>query len=262
MSDVLAVALAAMQADSSRLDRVALNLANATTPGYKREVMAARPFADLFASEVAAQSPGASGDARPSFAAADGALVRFDVRPGPLKMTGEPLDLALTGDGFFEVSTPNGTAYTRQGNLHVDPSGRLVTAQGDAVMGVGGEIFLTTTKPVIDGSGNVTEPFATTGPASVNPGKPVAQIKVVRFENPATLQRLGAGLLRAGQAETGVAGGTPQVKQGALESSNVDSMREMAQLMETTRHFETMQKVAQGYDDIMSTAIRKLGDLA
>jgi len=90
----------------------------------------------------------------------------------------------------------------------------------------------------------------------------VAQIKVVLFENPAALQRLGAGLLSAGQAETGSAGGSPQVKQGALEGSNVDSMREMAQLMETTRHFETMQKVAQGYDDIMSTAIRKLGDLA
>jgi flagellar basal-body rod protein FlgG len=262
MSDVLAIALAAMQADAGRVDRVALNLANASTPGYKREVVATRPFTDLLASEVAAQTAAPAGAPRQSLPAADGTLVRFDMRPGSLRMTGESLDLALTGDGFFEVSTPSGLAYTRQGNFHVDPSGRLVTAQGDAVMGVSGEIFLTTSKPVIDGSGNITEPFATTGPASVNPGRPVAQLKVARFEDPGALQRMGAGLLVAGEAKVDASGGALQVRQGALENSNVESMREMAQLMETTRHFETMQKVAQGYDDIMSTAIRKLGDLS
>jgi flagellar basal-body rod protein FlgG len=263
MQEVLAIALASMHHDMSRVDHIALNLANATTPGYKREVVAVRPFADAVDALAAEAQPGgevARGEARPS----PGALQVFsDLRPGTLKMTGQPLDLALMGDGFFEVSTASGPAYTRQGTFKVDERGRLVTLQGHSVMGRSGEITLTTQNPLIDAAGNVTEPHATTGPSAGGPGAIVAQLKVVRFDRPEALERLGEGLLTApsGLSPSPLADTRPQVRQGALENANVSSMHEMVQLVQTMRHFESMQKVAQGCDEMLGTAIRKLGDL-
>jgi len=83
----------------------------------------------------------------------------------------------------------------------------------------------------------------------------------VRFQDPARLERLGAGLVAAGAGMTLVADGQARVQQGALENANVSSMQEMVQLMETMRHFESIQRVAQGYDEMLGTAIRRLGDL-
>jgi flagellar basal-body rod protein FlgG len=261
MQEVFAIALVSMQQDMTRLDRVALNLANVSTPGYRREVVAVRPFAQVLdgaeaaqravvaaASEVAAQAPGR-------------VEVLSDTRPGTIRVTAVPLDVALTGDGFLEVSTESGLAYTRQGNLRIDARGRLVTSQGDAVMGKNGDIHLTTQTPVIDASGFITEPNATTGPSAAAPGTPVAQLKVVRFENPRAMQRLGDGLLAPGDGMTVVEDGNAHVRQGALENANVTSAQEMMQLIQTMRHFESMQRVAQGYDEMLGMAIRKLGDL-
>jgi len=257
MSQILAVALASMQQDMQRLDRVAQNLANVATPGYKREVVAARPFAEAVSAGLDTGDP-----AEPFPAAAPGAVeVLSDLRPGSLKVTGQPLDLAIGGEGFFEVSTGGGPAYTRQGSFQADGRGRLVTAQGHPVMGRNGEIHLTTPTPVIDAAGNVTEPDATTGPAASAPGTPVAQLRVVRMEEPRAARRIGEGLLLAGGRVTEVGEGQAKLRQGALENSNVSSVQEMVQLIQTMRHFESMQKVAQGYDEMLGAAIRKLGDL-
>jgi flagellar basal-body rod protein FlgF len=260
MQDVFAIALASMHHDVSRLDRVALNLANVGTPGYRREVVAARPFVEVLDAMSAsrASAPGITTDDP----RAPGRLqVLSDTRAGAIQVTGQPLDVALTGDGFFEVVTDAGPAYTRHGSFHVDARGRLVSAQGHPVMGRDGEIHLTTRTPLIDAAGAVTEPDATTGPSAAAPGTPLAQLKVVRFEDPRSLQRLGAGLVAAGPGMKVAADGEAQIRQGALESSNVNSMQEMVQLVETMRHFESMQRIAQGYDEMLGTAIRKLGDL-
>lgn len=255
MPSILHIALTGMHQDMARLDRIAHNLANASTPGYRREVVAAKPFAEML--EAAATQADASPAAQPS----GEVEVLTDTRPGTLRMTGQPLDVALSGDGFFEVSTASGPAYTRQGNLRADERGRLVTADGNPVMGVNGEIVLTTRTPVIDAQGRITEPDATAGLAVGSPGTPVAQLKVVRFENARALQRLGNGLVAPGAGMTIVEDAAGQIRQGALENANVSSMHEMVQLMETMRHFESLQKVAQGYDEMLGTAIRRLGDL-
>ncbi|WP_459569022.1 flagellar hook-basal body protein [Cupriavidus sp. 8B] len=253
MQEIFAVTLASMHQDMARLDRVALNLANVTTPGYKREVVSAQPFSQVvdamaFAPEQAVGP--------------DGLQVLSDMRPGTMKLTGQALDVALASEGFFEVTTPNGLAYTRQGNFRTDARGRLVTVQGYPVMGKNGDIYLATQSPAIDTAGNITEPNATTGPSALNPGAAVAQIKVVRFDSPKTLPRLGEGLVAAGSGMTVANDAEMQIRQGVLENGNVNSMQEMVQLMQTMRHFESMQKVAQGYDDMLGTAIRKLGDLS
>ena len=254
MQEIFAITLASMHQDMARLDGVALNLANVSTPGYKRGIVSTQPFATLV--------DAVDGRAEASATEATGVQVLNDMRPGTVKLTGEVLDVALAGDGFFEVTTPSGPAYTRQGNFRKDALGRLVTAQGYPVMGKNGEIFLTTQTPVIDSMGNITEPNATTGPSAVNPGTPVAQIKVIKFDSPKTLQRLGEGMVSAGAGMTVVDDTNVQIRQGALENGNVSSMQEMMQLIQTMRHFESMQKMTQGYDDMLGTAIRKLGDLS
>jgi len=238
MDYVLSSILGSMQADMDRMDRVAMNLANLQTPGYKREVATTAPFA-------ARVQAGAS-------------AVHADPEPGTLKATGQALDLALSGPGWFEVSTPGGLAYTRQGSLRLDAAGRLVTQRGFPVMGLGGEIVLTSEAPTIDAAGRLFD----SGSTHRGESAPVAQLKIVQFARGAAMQRVGDGLLVVRSASALVPDGEVQVRQGFLENSNVSHMREMVALLEAVRHLETMQKVALGYDEMLSTSIRKLGDTA
>lgn len=260
MQQIFAIALAAMQQDMARVNSIAGNLANVSTPAYKREIVAARPFVDVL--DDAARVSGSSGGPGSLGSAAASMAVMLDSRPGTLKSTGQALDVAITGDGFFEVNTESGPAYTRQGNFRVDARGRLVTAQSEPVMGKGGEIYLTTQTPVIDEAGNITEPQATSGPSAAAPGTPVAQLKLTSVDKPGEMQRLGNGLLTGGGAATPIDDANVHLRQGALENANVSSMQEMVQLIQTMRHFESMQKTAQGYDEMVGTAVRKLGDLS
>lgn len=252
MPDVLAIALDSLHQDMSRLDRIATNLSNVSTPGYKREVAGARPFAEMLGN-VAGPA-----QVTPADASALVPLVMLDGRAATQRSTGRSLDVALTGEGFFEVGTDDGPAYTRQGDFRIDAQGRLVTAGGQPLVGKGGaEIRLTTSTPVIDGAGTVTEPDAP------NRGTlPSGQLKVVRFESLAGMRHLGQGLLSAGMNGSAMADGDVRLRQGALENSGVDSMQEMVALMQTMRHAESMQRLAQGYDELLGTAIHKLGDLS
>lgn len=261
MQEILSITLASMQQDMERVNGIATNLANVATPGYKRSVAAMRPFVDAMNDVVQADGLMPAG-AHAMAGTALSQLVRLDNRAGTIRHTGEPMDLAINGDGFFEVSTQNGPAYTRQGNLRTDPRGRLVTAHGDPVTGNNGEISLTTLNPVIDSMGNVTEPGATTGPSVGVPGEPVAQLKLVKFDDPSSMRPMGNGLMSAGTGMNVMKQSDVQVTQGALENSNVNPIPEMTQMMIGVRHFETMQKITQGYDDMIGTAINKLGELS
>lgn len=239
MSPVLAATLQSLQLDASRLERVASNLANAQMPGWRRAVEATG-----FSRQVLA----AQGQDAP--AASQVAPLRLDPRPGALRATGQPLDLALSGAGWFAVQGPDGLAYTRRGDFHLDAQGRLVTAQGHTVLGLAGEIVLAGRSPVIDAQGRVTEPG--------EPGRVVAQLRVVSFAQDATAQRLPDGLVRFAATPQDVA--QPQVRQGWLENANVAPAHEMLQLMQVLRHAESLQKVATGWDELQAGAIRRLGE--
>jgi flagellar basal-body rod protein FlgF len=240
MDTLLSAVLGSMHADMARMERVAMNIANAQTPGFKREVVAAAAFGAQLSAAATALS------------------VHLDLRPGTLKATGQELDVALSGAGWFEVATPAGAAYTRLGQFHLDAQGRLVTQQGHPVMGVGGEIVLLQGRPVIDAAGRVFE--ATPGAAAAGREAPSAQLKIVQFESGAPIRRLGEGLvLPQGQALP-AAPDALQVRQGFLENSNVSHLHEMVQLLATVRHMESLQKVALGYDEMLGASIRKLGE--
>ena len=242
MDPVLSVVLGSMHADVARMERVAMNIANAQTAGYKREVVTATPFAARV-----------DDAARP-------VAVHTDQRPGTLKRTGASLDVALAGPGWFEVATPQGVAYTRQGHFRQDAQGRVVTQQGHPVLGVGGEIVLSAAVPGIDAAGRIFEGAGAADGAARTGAAPSAQLKVVQFDGATAMHRLGDGLFRLQGEPVHSAEGAVQVRQGFLENSNVSHMHEMVRLLETVRHMESLQKVALSYDEMLGTSIRKLGE--
>jgi len=233
MKTVPEIALAALQGDMARMNSISSNLANALTPGYQRQVVVQQgvPFAN--------RVDGLARDLK----------VLNDSRAGTLKPTQQPLDIALASSGFFEADTPEGPAYTRAGSLQVDARGRLTTAQGYPIQGKGGEIFVTTQTPQIDAAGVVTDA-----------GRVVGQIKVVRFDNPERMTRLGNGLYQAGSGGAIAPDADIRIRQGFLENSNVSHVSEMVNMMQTLRHFESVQRATQAYDEMLGTAVRKLGE--
>ena len=244
MNEVLAVSLQSLQGAMARLDQLGMTHATELTTGYKRGVAVQTPLATNNAGHLAGAQTAAQQAAVPvQFAA--------DLRAGTLKSTGQSLDLAIGGKGYFEVMTDSGLAYTRQGNFRVDARNRLVTEQGYPVMGNAGEITLDGAHPSVSAGGSI---------ASSVTGAQIAQIKLVEFEQETSPERLGNGLFAAATGMKSVADEDVQVRQGFIENSNATSTLEMASLVQAMRHFEGMQKVLQGYDEMLGTAIRKLGD--
>lgn len=241
MSDALSIAATSMMDDMQRVASISNNLANVTTPGFKRELTANAGFADYILSPQLKQM---------SLLPVRLPASQFvpDNQPGSLRQTGNPLDLALEDDGYFELIGPQGPLYTRQGSFQLDAAGRLVNHDGRAVMGTGGEITLANGQPRIARDGQIFDA-----------DKLVGQVRVVRFADPRVLEKAGGGVYVAtqdGAAETVNA----RMRQGHLENSNVVTTTEMVRLIETMRHFESNQKLIQSYDDMMERAIRTLGD--
>lgn len=232
-----------MGVDQSRLNAIAVNLANVRTPAYKRELVNAVGFeAQMNALEQRASGAQASPALSASYS---------DMRNGAVQFTGRPLDVALTGQNvFLELSRDGKTIYGRQGAMHADEQGRLVTAQGDLVMGQGGEIRVVSTSPRIDHLGNVYDQ-----------GRFVDKLSMASFKEPEKMTRLGGGVYDAG-SQQGLAAqdGAFSVLQGYLEGSNVDPAREMVGMIDVMRHFESLQKTAQFVDEMTGRAVQKLGE--
>jgi flagellar basal-body rod protein FlgF len=239
MVDAIGAAVASMTNDIARMTVIGQNLANASTAGYRREMAVATPFQDVL-----------SAGAGRTYATALAGVDRVqDFKPGMLQATRNPLDLAIEGDGFFEVMTDAGARYTRQGNFRLDALGRLVNEAGAPVMGEGGEIVLKSAQIGIDAQGRILEG-----------DRPAGQLRIARFTDPHTLAHLGSGMYAMGDGSTLRSDGYARVRQGFLEGSNVNSTQEMVKMIETVRHFESGQKVIQAYDDMLSRALTKLGE--
>jgi flagellar basal-body rod protein FlgG len=250
----ISIAARIMADDIFRLNVVSQNLANVNTPGYKKDVVSSRPFIE----QLQASAAGAQAGLAMQGLSAQGASMQVplpalssvpDFRQGTLTGTGNPLDLALEGGGFFELAGADGPVYTRAGSFRLDNRARLVSPAGLPVMGMGGEISLAGAQPTIDKQGRIFEA-----------GQLAGQLKVVRFADPRALEPLGGGLYRA-ESRGDVTVEPFAVRQGFLESSNVAALPEMVHVMELMRRFETAQKIAQSYDGMLGGAIQKLGEL-
>lgn len=249
MTTITAITVHALGADQARIERVATNLSNVQTPGFKREVWSERSSATgSFARLMEVDGAPETGTEPFAPSTAGVSAIVHDLRQAALRSTGRSLDFALAGPGYFEISTPQGPAYTRRGDFGVDAHGRLVTSQGDALVGTGGDISVTSDQFTIDAQGRVLEA-----------DRMVGQLRLVDIPD-ADLHALGGGLYTASGGVREIPSGSAQVRQGFLENANVDMAHEMVDLAATARHFEAMLRVTQGRDELLGTAIRKLGD--
>jgi flagellar basal-body rod protein FlgF len=233
MSSGIYVAVAGAVAQSNALDATANNIANASTAGFHGDRVTFRE------AMTAAKSP--------DMALVNTGTARVDSEAGALTPTENPLDLALEGDGYFSVETPQGTRYTRAGNFQLDDQRTLVTADGLAVRGEGGPITIPPTATEIA--------VAADGTVSAD-GQAVGKLHLVRFAGN-QLRREGGTLFSAsGRPE---AGELPKVRSGMLESSNVNVVRGVVDLVKVSRTYESLMRVIQGYHDVESRAARDLG---
>lgn len=239
MADGAAIAAASMSGDIQRINIISHNLANALTPAYKRMWPVSTEFNTLMAPEGHSASAALS----------EAMETSSDFRAAPSRHTGNPLDLAIDGDAFFELNDASGaTTFTRQGSLALDAGGRLIAPGGAAVAGVSGEIRLESAEVNIDRTGRILDKDTVVG-----------LIKLVRFDDASKLVSVGLGRYAQGGAVLEPAGEGASLRQGHVEASNVVPADEMVRMIETMRHFEGGQKVIQWYDDMLEQALSRLG---
>jgi flagellar basal-body rod protein FlgF len=245
MNSGMYAALSGNMMAQQRLDVLTNNLANVNTAGFKRDRMV---FESVLGT-VKNPSPGTG--TLTTAPVLSGASFATDYSAGPLKQTGNTLDLAIDGDGFFVVNTPDGKAYTRQGNFHLDAGSKLANADGFEVLANGGPVTITGGRVEIDGKGGV-----------LVDGNQIASLDVVDFPKPYTLQKSGSVQFSpAGQEGDAQPARNPGIRQGFLEESNVNPLVEMAQLIETNRYYESCVKAVQSFDNMANKAANDLGRL-
>jgi flagellar basal body rod protein FlgG len=218
---------------TQRVELAAQNMSNMTTAGYKSRYR----FQHLVDSQPGIVSPGAPAD------------MSVDFTVGKLQHTGNPLDLALAGTGFFTVRLNEQVLYTRAGQFTRDTDGRLVTPEGAVLQSLGGDVQLQDGKVSVLADGTLQQD-----------DQPVSQLAIAAFDDPNVLKPVGAGLFSApsglARDETGA-----QVRQGMLESSNVTTATEMVSMMAAMRSAEAGQRLVQVYDDLMGRVLTTFGQM-
>jgi flagellar basal-body rod protein FlgF len=217
-------ACTALMGRSQALDLVANNLANVSTPGFRAQH---EVFRSLLASSSILPMSGLN-QAVNNYSVLGGS--QLDFTQGSLEKTGNDLDLAIQGSGFFVAQTANGQVFTRNGNFHVSPKGRLVTAEGDPVLGDSGLI------DIVGGPVSVSSD----GTISVN-GAVAGQLRIVDFPAGTNLTNVGATYYSA-PPKTEVPAQGASVQQGSLESSNVNPVASAVELVTLQRYAELMQR--------------------
>jgi flagellar basal-body rod protein FlgF len=241
MDNTLLVSLSQQLAAYRSMDVIANNIANIGTTGYKRESM---QFAEYV--EQSTPSEGETGPQPISFVQDKGTVL--DLTQGALTHTGAPFDLAINGAGYFTVKTPNGNRYTRDGHFTLDAGGRVVTQNGDALQGDGGDITVTSD----DGDIHIAQDGTITGARGQ-----LGQIKLADFADDSALQKQGASLYATDQTPKVVE--SPQIQQGSLEESNVQPVIEISHMLDVLRNYQTTASLMQTQEDLMRNAIDKLG---
>jgi flagellar basal-body rod protein FlgF len=226
-----------------QMDVIANNLANVATPSFKADRI-------MFAELVAGKAPyPASGSTRSplSFVSETGML--RDVSDGTMIQTGNSLDLAINGAGYFVVETPGGPRYTRQGDFRLDSDGRIVTSEGFALLDNNG-------RPIAVRPGESRIEISPQGTVTTESGE-IGRIRLVSFENEQGLRKLGSGLYETDQEPVPVAAGT-DVRQGMVEGSNVKAVAEVTSMMEILRRYQSAQKMIDSEHELQRRAIDKL----
>lgn len=243
METALLVGLSQQTALQRNLDIIAHNLANMETTAYKVE----RPLFHTFLTDVR-DVQGRHDQAR---MVNDYGMTR-DMSEGALRHTGNPFDVAISGPGYFIVSTEAGERYTRNGHFNIDASGRLITPDGDPVLDSNhGEISF--------GADEANISIARDGSISSSTG-PKGKLGVVNFDNDGVLTRTGGSLYQTDAAPTEVA--SPNVQQGTIEESNVVPIVEMTTMIDVMRAYSSTSQLIKSAEDLSQRAIQTLGQVS
>jgi len=241
-------------AQEKRLELITNNLANVSTSGFKKDVAVFEGLKPLLIDAAGTEIPPVA-----PLLGADSTFallkeVATDFSAGAIQVTGEPLDIAVQGDGFFAVQSPEGVRYTRNGHFTLDVDGQLVTTAGLPVLGSGGPISLPPGVVSIDSNGNISVRGVEAGATVVE----VDVLPVYTVSNPNNLRKIGGSLFEAIGA-TPVPSVEGRVQQGALEASNVNPVEEMVAMIEVMRLYEAAQKAIQTADDIAGKSANEIG---
>ncbi len=235
------VALSYLSAQQRALDVTATNLANAATPGFKAERVL---FADWLASQAGTDG---SRLGRPVSFVQDRATYR-DAAPGTMQHTGNPLDLAIGGDGFFTVDTPRGPRLTRAGRFSPQADGKLTDNGGNALLDTAGQ-------PIRLSPADVNIRVTADGTIASENGS-IGRVGVVAPADLARMQAEGGATLRADSATAAV--DQPRIIQGAVEDSNVQPIIEVTRMMASLRSFQFTSQLVEAESQRQQSAIDKL----
>lgn len=240
----------AMGTYAERNDIIANNLANVATTGFKKDSVYVEPFDVLFARVTERV-----GDEESLVQAPLGRLRSSAVTihtQGPMRETGNELDLAINGDGFFRIGTPAGTRYTRDGAFRLNANGQVVNADGYTLLGDGSSPVTINTAEggqiVIARDGTITVGATEAG-----------RITLADFEDRSQLRKVGGNLFEPVGDDVVELTSTSPIKQGSLEMSNVNVVGEMVALITNYRGYEMAQKMARLQDETVQRAISTVG---
>lgn len=235
------VILSRLGAQMRMTDVLATNLANADTPGYQAQRA-------IFSRYLEADPQGVTPRSARSVAYSIDRATWRDTQAGPLTTTGNPLDVAIRGDGYFVVDTPRGERFTRAGRFTLDQDGKLVDPDGNDVLDE-------TSRPIVFAPGDSRIEIMGDGTVRSENGV-VAKLRVVRFEDPQLLRPEGERLLVTEADPQPLA--RPLLVQGAVEGSNVSAVLEMTRMTEEVRQFEMVAQFAEKEGERLQTAVDRI----
>lgn len=242
MENTSFIALSRQASLRRQMDVVANNLANMSTNGYKGGEM-------MFVEHLV-KSKGGDNLLTPKMSYVRDIATMTDTSPGPIENTGNPFDLAIQGDGYFTVQTPEGERYTRNGRFQLDNTGQMVNQLGQPVLAEGGA-------PIIFAPEDTEIVISRDGTVSSNNGE-LGKLQVVNFENPQLLERTSGAQFIAPETAPPQNVDTPTILQGAVEGSNIEPIREMAAMIEVHRAYDSVKNFIEREDERQRTMIRDL----
>ena len=244
MENAQLIGLSRQMALQRQMNVVANNIANLNTTGFKAEQL----LFEEYKMPVAKDRDFAFSDQRLSYT--EDWTTIHDMATGAVTDTGNPLDVALDGEGFLAVQTPQGERYTKAGSMAIDAGGTLVDLQGNPVMGELGPITFTSTETDIriTADGTIATSEGTKG-----------KLKLVEFADPQAATREGNNLWAANNAQPAT---QTRVVQGAIEKSNVSGIAEMTEMIRVQRAYESAASMQDKQDEMRRNAIQRLAQVA
>ncbi|MGJ4944999.1 flagellar basal-body rod protein FlgF [Bradyrhizobium sp. HKCCYLS1011] len=252
MENALLVGLSRQMVLERQLDVVANNVANVNSNGFKAD----QQLFEEYLTSGAHEDNFRGADRRVSYVQDRGTY--RDFTQGSLERTGNAFDVAVVGAGFLTVQTANGERYTRDGAMHMNNIGQLVTANGDAVLGTGGPIVFQPTDHDINISpdGTVTVVEGNNHTDSIR-----GKLRVVSFADPQATQKEGSNLYSAANGAVPQQDAKSTLQQGYVEKSNVNAVGEMSHMVEVMRAYQQIASMLQNQSDLRKNAIEKLADV-